>query len=109
MTSNAPASGRILGSLRAKDGKGVVRMEDRYDTDIGDLWSALTEPRRLARWYGEVEGTCASAASSTRTSPAQGNAQVAWTRASPRGGCCSRCATPILSRASRTIRSSRPS
>ena len=56
MTSNAPASGRILGSLRAKDGKGVVRMEDRYDTDIDDLWSALTEPRRLTRWYGEVEG-----------------------------------------------------
>jgi len=35
---------------------GVVRMEDRYDTDIDDLWSALTEPERLARWYGEIEG-----------------------------------------------------
>ena len=56
MTGNAPGGGRILGSLRSVDGKGVVRMEDRYDTDIGDLWSALTEPRRLARWYGEVEG-----------------------------------------------------
>jgi uncharacterized protein YndB with AHSA1/START domain len=31
-------------------------MEDRYDTDIDDLWSALTDPRRLARWLGEVEG-----------------------------------------------------
>jgi uncharacterized protein YndB with AHSA1/START domain len=31
-------------------------MEDRYDTDIDDLWSALTEPLRLARWWGEVEG-----------------------------------------------------
>jgi uncharacterized protein YndB with AHSA1/START domain len=56
MTSNAPAGGRILGSLRSEDGKGVVRMEDRYDTDIDDLWSALTEPPRLARWYGEVKG-----------------------------------------------------
>ena len=56
MTSNAPAGGRILGSLRSADGKGVVRMEDRFGTDIDDLWSALTDPRRLARWMGEVEG-----------------------------------------------------
>src|SRR5215471_11990992 len=52
MTSNA----RILGSLRSADGKGVVRMQDRYDTDIDDLWSALTDPRRLAHWIGDVEG-----------------------------------------------------
>src|SRR5438105_1892701 len=31
-------------------------MEDRFDTDIDDLWSALTDPRRLARWIAEVEG-----------------------------------------------------
>ena len=56
MTSNARGSNRILGSLRSADGKCIVRMEDHYDTDIGDLWSALTDPRRLARWLGEVEG-----------------------------------------------------
>jgi uncharacterized protein YndB with AHSA1/START domain len=56
MTSNAPVGGRILGSLRSADGKGVVRMEDRFDTDIDDVWSALTDPGRLARWYGEVAG-----------------------------------------------------
>lgn len=56
MTSNAPGGGRILASLRAEDGKGVVRMEDRYATNIDDLWSALTDPQRLARWLGEVEG-----------------------------------------------------
>ena len=56
MTSNARGGGRILGSLRSEDGKGVVRMEDRYDTGIDDLWSALTDPRRLARWLGDVEG-----------------------------------------------------
>ena len=50
------AGGRILGSLRSADGKGVVRIEDRYDTDIDDLWSALTDPARLARWHGQVEG-----------------------------------------------------
>jgi uncharacterized protein YndB with AHSA1/START domain len=56
MTGNARPGTRILGSLRSADGNGVVRIEDRYDTDIDDLWSALTDPRRLARWYGQVEG-----------------------------------------------------
>jgi uncharacterized protein YndB with AHSA1/START domain len=56
MTSNGRPGTRILGRLRSADGKGVVRIEDRYDTDIDDLWSALTDSRRLARWYGEVEG-----------------------------------------------------
>jgi uncharacterized protein YndB with AHSA1/START domain len=56
MTSSARGSSRILGRLRSAEGKGVVRMEDRFGTDTGDLWSALTEPRRLARWLGDVEG-----------------------------------------------------
>jgi uncharacterized protein YndB with AHSA1/START domain len=56
MTGNAGAGNPILGSLRSEDGKGIVRMQDRFNTDIDDLWSALTDPRRLARWLGEVEG-----------------------------------------------------
>ena len=56
MTSNVPGGDRILGSLRAADGVGVVRIEDRYDTDINDLWTAITDPARLARWHGRVEG-----------------------------------------------------
>jgi uncharacterized protein YndB with AHSA1/START domain len=56
MTSNARPGTRILGSLRSADGKGVVRMQDRFDTDIDDVWSALTDPSRLARWIGEVAG-----------------------------------------------------
>jgi len=52
MTSND----RILGSLRSADGKGIVRMEERFATDIEDIWSALTDPERLAHWIGEVEG-----------------------------------------------------
>ena len=56
MSGNERAGGRILGSLGSADGKGVVRMEDRFDTGIDDVWSALTDPSRLARWYGEVEG-----------------------------------------------------
>jgi len=56
MSSNAAAGNRIVGTLRAEDGTGAVRMEDRFDTDIDDLWSALTDPGRLARWLGEFEG-----------------------------------------------------
>jgi uncharacterized protein YndB with AHSA1/START domain len=56
MTRNARPGPRILGSLRSADGKGVVRMQDRFDTGITDLWPALTDPRRLARWIGDVEG-----------------------------------------------------
>lgn len=56
MTDNARPSDRILGDLRSADGAGVVRIEDRYDTTIDDLWDALTDPARLARWYGQVEG-----------------------------------------------------
>ena len=47
---------RILGSLASADGVGVVRIEERFDADIDEVWSALTEPERLARWYGEIEG-----------------------------------------------------
>ena len=50
------ASRGLAGSVRAVDGKAVVRMEDSFDTDIDDLWSAITDPERLARWIGKVEG-----------------------------------------------------
>ena len=56
MTSNPRGDDRILGSLRSAEGSGVVRMEERYATDIDDLWSAVTDPRRVARWYGQVKG-----------------------------------------------------
>ena len=45
-----------VGSVRAVDGKGTVRMEDRFATGIDDLWSALTDPSRLAQWIATVEG-----------------------------------------------------
>ena len=56
MINNSRGGHRVVGSLRASDGVGVVRMEDRYDTDIDDLWSALTDPTRLARWVAQVHG-----------------------------------------------------
>jgi len=54
MTSNAQA--RVLGSLRSSQGKGIVRIEDRIDASVGDVWSALVDPGRLAGWLGEVDG-----------------------------------------------------
>jgi uncharacterized protein YndB with AHSA1/START domain len=56
MTEETRANTRITGTLRSVDGRGVVRMEGSYDTDIDDLWSALTDASRLARWIAEVEG-----------------------------------------------------
>jgi uncharacterized protein YndB with AHSA1/START domain len=56
MTSSSGAGTRILGRLGSAGGNGVVRIEDRYDTHIDDLWSAITDPDRIARWYGRVEG-----------------------------------------------------
>jgi uncharacterized protein YndB with AHSA1/START domain len=56
MTSTS-RSARIVGTLRRTEGgRGAVRVEDLYDTDIEDLWSALTDPARLARWVAEVDG-----------------------------------------------------
>jgi uncharacterized protein YndB with AHSA1/START domain len=56
MTSSSRPHIRILGSLRSAEGSGVVRIEDDYDTDIDDLWSALIDPDRLGRWLGQVDG-----------------------------------------------------
>jgi hypothetical protein len=53
MTGDAP----VLGRLHSVDGEGVVRMEGRFDTGIDDLWGALTDPDRLAHWYGEVKAS----------------------------------------------------
>jgi len=87
MINNA-ADDRILGSLRSADGKGIVRVEDRFETGIDDLWSALTDPRRLVHWIGEVEGISASVGSTASASlPADRKAAGEWKRASLRRGC----------------------
>jgi uncharacterized protein YndB with AHSA1/START domain len=56
MTSNASAGTRLLATLGIADGKGVVTVQDSFDTDIETVWSAITDPARLASWWGEVEG-----------------------------------------------------
>ncbi|WP_395242453.1 SRPBCC domain-containing protein [Agromyces sp. MMS24-K17] len=34
----------------------LLEFEETYDTDAADLWSALTEPGRLARWMAGYRG-----------------------------------------------------
>lgn len=46
----------MLGEVRRDGDRGTIRVEDVYDTDIDDLWQAVTEPDRLARWVATVEG-----------------------------------------------------
>ena len=56
MSGTQRQGNRVLGSLMSEDGRTAVRMEDRFNTNIEDLWSALTEPERLARWIADIDG-----------------------------------------------------
>jgi uncharacterized protein YndB with AHSA1/START domain len=56
MSSTSPGGRRVLGSLRSSNGKGVVQMEEHIDAGIDDVWSALTDPQRLAGWLGAIHG-----------------------------------------------------
>lgn len=85
MTRNAS----VLGSLHSVGGEGVVRMEDRLDTGIDDLWGAITDPDRLAHWYGAVEGELSQGGEfRVRISLSPESAQGRWRRASLRSACC---------------------
>src|SRR5271155_4740835 len=54
MTDNSGAP--IEGTLHSDGGEGVVRLRARYETDVEDLWSSITDPQRVARWYGTING-----------------------------------------------------
>ena len=50
-------TGRVVRNLE-RDGqpaKAVV-LSQVYDTDLADLWDAVTRPERLRRWFGNVSG-----------------------------------------------------
>ena len=92
MSTHGRTTPRIIGTLREADGSGVVRLEDRFPTDVDDLWSALTEPDRLARWLGTFEGEMRPGGElKAHYSRAAGRAPAAWRRARlPAGSCCRR-------------------
>ncbi len=56
MTSNATGGNRLLATLGTAGGKGVVTVRDSFDADIQTVWAAITDPSRLAIWWGEIEG-----------------------------------------------------
>lgn len=50
------AEHEVRGTLRADDGVGVVRIEMTVEAAADEAWRAVTEPDRLAKWLGEVDG-----------------------------------------------------
>lgn len=46
----------LIGVFRRDGDDLAVRLEKRYESDVDDVWSAITEPARLARWFAEVTG-----------------------------------------------------
>ena len=77
----------VLGSLHSVDGEGAVRVEDRLDTGIDDLWGALTDPDRLAHWFGEIEGELSQGGDFRVRIALAESAQGRWRRASLRSAC----------------------
>jgi uncharacterized protein YndB with AHSA1/START domain len=69
---------QILGSVRAENGVGAVRVEDVYDATPEELWSAITEPERLANWVADVTGdlTVGSTVQATFTSSWEGPVRI---------------------------------
>jgi uncharacterized protein YndB with AHSA1/START domain len=47
--------GTIDGVVRLDGDAMAVHFERHYTTSVEDLWSAITEPARLARWFETVE------------------------------------------------------
>ena len=43
------------GQLRVDGDRRAVRFERRYEATPAEVWSALTEPARLARWLADAE------------------------------------------------------
>jgi uncharacterized protein YndB with AHSA1/START domain len=44
-----------VGELRVDGTRRAVRFERRYDASPAEVWSALTDPKRLARWLADAE------------------------------------------------------
>jgi uncharacterized protein YndB with AHSA1/START domain len=56
MRSVEPEGQGVLGTLGLADGLGLVRLEVRLVYSIAEVWSAITDPSRLALWHARVEG-----------------------------------------------------
>lgn len=48
---------RLDPALSLSHDRAEVRFEQTWETDAADLWNAVTEPERLARWFAPIVGT----------------------------------------------------
>ena len=85
MMSNRTVSA-ASGLAPDRGGEGRGPHGDSLRTDPDDLWSALTDPERLARWIVRVTAIFGRVVPFMRASPAVGKVQGEWTCASRRGG-----------------------
>ncbi|MGN6688107.1 MAG: SRPBCC domain-containing protein [Actinomycetales bacterium] len=84
MTSPDSSVSPVLGTLHRVGDRGVVRLESRLDADPAQVWAAVTDPLRLARWLGEVEGELrlgGSFRAKFRASGWEGECTVEWCEA----------------------------
>ena len=44
-------------AIELTDGRAELRIEQTWETDAADLWDAVTDPERLARWFAPIVGT----------------------------------------------------
>jgi uncharacterized protein YndB with AHSA1/START domain len=44
------------GSIEQRDGQHVLVLTRQFRAPVEDVWAAVTEPQRLARWIGSWEG-----------------------------------------------------
>ena len=57
VTQQINAVGRTLGTRTLEAGEARVSVISQvYDTDIDDLWDALTSPERIPRWFLPISG-----------------------------------------------------
>jgi uncharacterized protein YndB with AHSA1/START domain len=47
-----------LGEIRRAGGRAAVRFDRIYLVAVADVWTAITDPARIAGWLGEIQGAC---------------------------------------------------
>lgn len=55
----------MLGTIRSQGDTVEIAFDRHYATDPADLWEAVTDPERLARWFAPVEGDLTAGGSFT--------------------------------------------
>lgn len=46
----------LIGAINRSDGQSTIVLERRFRTTPEDVWAAITDPERAARWLGRITG-----------------------------------------------------